>query len=192
MVCWNWLVHRLENQLGSHLPKFMFVAWNQPWRKYLKVRVKESEVAQSCPTLCDPMDYNPSGSSVHGIFPAWSLEWVGISLSRRSSRLRDWTRVSCIVGRRFTIWTTCKSAHMTNQSFSPSCETFSRVLPMFPCTEGEDSSGGEIISGGRSDFHETGSHGGDLAKSLCLFSFVSLQFPHTTFTFFNWQSMHPN
>lgn len=44
---------------------------------------------------------------------------------------------------------------MTNQSYSPSCETFSRVLPMFPCTEGEDSSGDEIISVGRSDFRET-------------------------------------
>ena len=38
-------------------------------------------VAQSCPTLCDPMDYSPSGSSVHGILQARILEWVAISLS---------------------------------------------------------------------------------------------------------------
>ena len=44
--------------------------------------------------------------SVHGIFQARVLEWVAISFSRRSSWLRDWTWVSRIVGRRFTIWAT--------------------------------------------------------------------------------------
>ena len=39
-----------------------------------------SEVAQSCLTPCDPMDCSPPGSSVHGIFQAWILEWVAISL----------------------------------------------------------------------------------------------------------------
>ena len=171
--------------------------WRKFWSKGIESNLFFTEWfacvhAQSGPVLCDPMDCSPGGSSVHGIFQAWRLEWVVISLSRRSSWPRDWTRVSRIVGRCFTIWPACKSANMTNQSFSPSCETFSSVLPLFPCTEGEDSSSGEIISGGRSDFHEIGSHGGDLAKSLCLFSYVSLQFPHTTFTFFNWQSMHPD
>ena len=41
----------------------------------------ESEVAQSCPTLCDPMDWSPPGSSVHGIFQARVLEWVPIAFS---------------------------------------------------------------------------------------------------------------
>ena len=45
----------------------------------------ESEVPQSCPTLCDPMDYSLPGSSVHGIFQARVLEWVAISFSRGSS-----------------------------------------------------------------------------------------------------------
>ena len=63
----------------------------------------ESEVAQSCPTLCDPMDCSPPGSSVHGIFQVRVLEWVAISFSRGSSQLRDQTQVSRIVGRRFTI-----------------------------------------------------------------------------------------
>ena len=49
----------------------------------------ESEVAQSCPTLCDPMDCSPPGSSVHGIFQARILEWVAISFSRGSSPPRD-------------------------------------------------------------------------------------------------------
>ena len=39
-------------------------------------------VAQSCPTLCDRMDYSPTGSSVHGIFQARILEWVATSYSR--------------------------------------------------------------------------------------------------------------
>ena len=38
----------------------------------------ESEVAQSCPTLCDPMNCNLSGSSIHGIFQARVLEWIAI------------------------------------------------------------------------------------------------------------------
>ena len=41
----------------------------------------ESEVTQSCPTLCDPMDCSPPGSSIHGIFQARILEWVVISFS---------------------------------------------------------------------------------------------------------------
>ena len=41
----------------------------------------ESKVAQSCPTLPDPMDCSLSGSSVHGIFQARVLEWIAISVS---------------------------------------------------------------------------------------------------------------
>ena len=63
----------------------------------------ESEVAQSCPNLCDPMDCNLPSSSVHGIFQAIVLEWIAISFSRGSSRPRDQTRVSHIVDRRFTV-----------------------------------------------------------------------------------------
>ena len=45
--------------------------------------------AQPCPTLFDPMDYSPPGSSVHGILQARILEWVAIPFSRGSSQLRD-------------------------------------------------------------------------------------------------------
>ena len=45
-----------------------------------KLKVK-SEVAQSCPTLFDPMDCSPPGSSIPGIFQARILEWVAISFS---------------------------------------------------------------------------------------------------------------
>ena len=46
---------------------------------------KESELAQSCLTLCDPVDCSLPGFSVHGIFQARVLEWVSISFSRGSS-----------------------------------------------------------------------------------------------------------
>ena len=65
-----------------------------------------SEVAQSCSTLCHPMHCNLSGSSVHQIFQARVQEWIAISFSRGSSQPRDWTRVSRIAGRCFTIWAT--------------------------------------------------------------------------------------
>ena len=51
---------------------------------------------QSCPTLWDPMDCKPPGSSVHGILQAKILEWVAISFSRGSSWLRDQSLVSSI------------------------------------------------------------------------------------------------
>ena len=64
---------------------------------------RKSEVAQSCPALCDPMDCSLPGSSVHGIFQAIVLEWIAISSSRGSSQPRDQTWVSQIVDRCFTI-----------------------------------------------------------------------------------------
>ena len=59
----------------------------------------ESEVTQLCPTLCDPMNCSQPGSSIHGIFQARVLEWVAILFL-------NWTRISCITGRFFTIWDT--------------------------------------------------------------------------------------
>ena len=66
----------------------------------------DSEVAQLCPTLYDAMDCSLPGSSFHGIFQVRVLEWVTISFSRGSSWPRDWTRVSCVAGIRFTVWAT--------------------------------------------------------------------------------------
>ena len=48
----------------------------------MKVK-SESEVAQACPTLRDPMDCSPPGSSVHGIFQTEVLEWDAIAFSRK-------------------------------------------------------------------------------------------------------------
>ena len=52
----------------------------------MKVK-SESEVTQSCPTLSDPMDCNPPGSSVHGIFQARVLEWDAIASSELQQHL---------------------------------------------------------------------------------------------------------
>ena len=57
----------------------------------------EVKVAQSCPALCNPMDY-----TVHGILQARILEWVAIFYSRGSSQPRDQTQVSRIEGGFFT------------------------------------------------------------------------------------------
>ena len=46
----------------------------------------ESEVAQSFPTLCDPMNWGLPGSSIHGIFQARVLEWVAVAFSSSLSR----------------------------------------------------------------------------------------------------------
>ena len=88
------------DKMNLDLSLIQFIRINSIW----VCRSKVSEVAQSCPTLCNPMDYSLPGSSVHGIFQAEILEWVAISFSRGSSQHRDWTRVSHIVGRHFIIW----------------------------------------------------------------------------------------
>ena len=59
------------------------------------------KVTQSCPTLCDPVDY-----TVHQILQARILEWVAFPFSRGSSQPRDRTQISCIAGRFFTRWAT--------------------------------------------------------------------------------------
>ena len=89
--------------------------WNSPGKntgvgchfllQCMKVK-SESEVTQLCLTLSDSMDCSLPGSSVHGIFQARVLEWIAISFSRGSSRPRNRTWVSHIVGRRFTVWAT--------------------------------------------------------------------------------------
>ena len=72
---------------------------------------KKMLVAQSCPTLCNPMDRSPAGSSVQRIWQARILEWVAITFSRGSSPPRDQTQVSHIVGRFFSVWAT-REAHL--------------------------------------------------------------------------------
>ena len=81
--------------------------------------------AQSCPTLCDHMDCGPPGFSVHGILQPRILEWAAIPFSNGSSWARDWTWVSCIASRFFTIHATrgylCVGVVMFKNSASQSC-----------------------------------------------------------------------
>ena len=70
-----------------------------------------SMIAQACPTLCDPMNCSPPGSSLHGILQARILQWVAISSSRGSSWPRSNPHVSCgsCIGRQILYhWATWK------------------------------------------------------------------------------------
>ena len=73
--------------------------------------------AQLCPTLCDPVNCSPPGSSVLGIFQARILEWVAISFSRRSSQPRDQNFISSTGF--FTRWILYRWCHLG----SPLCFT---------------------------------------------------------------------
>ena len=77
-----------------------------PQTEGAKAGVSEVQVlvAQSYPTLCNPMDCSLPGSSVHGILQARILKWVALPFSRGSSWLRDRTWVSCTAAGFFTIW----------------------------------------------------------------------------------------
>ena len=103
-------------------PFILFSAPLADWMRSTHTE-SESEFDQSYLTLCEPMDCSLPGSTVHGIFQARILQWVAISFSRRSSRPRDWTQVSRIVGRHFTIWATREvqanfSAQLSNSNFN--------------------------------------------------------------------------
>ena len=117
--CESWTIKKVEHRI---IDDFELWCWRRllrvPWtaRRFNQSILKEispgcsleseSEVAQLCPTLCDPMDCSLSGSSVHGIFQARMLEWIAISFSRGPSRSRNRTQVSRTAGRRFTVWAT--------------------------------------------------------------------------------------
>ena len=75
----NWAIREAQLHLLQLPPNLIFLSYN------LKVKVL---VTQSSPTLCEPMDCSPPGSSVHRILQATILEWVAIPFSRRSSQPR--------------------------------------------------------------------------------------------------------
>ena len=70
------------------------------------------EWSHSVVSLCNPMDCCLPSFSVNGIFPR-VLEWVAISFSRGSSWPRDWTWVSHIAGRCFTLWATREAPYLS-------------------------------------------------------------------------------
>ena len=79
--------------------------WKQPGEGASRHNSLVCRAAKSENVNWDPMDWSPPGSSIHGILQARILKWVAIPFSRGSSQPRDWTQVSCIVGRFFSIWT---------------------------------------------------------------------------------------
>ena len=96
-----------------------------------------------CLTLCDPVDWRPIGSSVHGILQARILEWVAISFSRGSSGPRDWTRVSYVswIGRQIIYhWATWEALHEGLFHWVGSSHQVAKVLELqlqhqsFQCT----------------------------------------------------------
>ena len=97
------MIKNLENKMGK-----MQESINKDLEEFKKVKLL------SRVRLCDPMDCSLPGSSIHGIFQARVLEWVAISFSRRSSQSKDWTQVSHIVGRRFTIRATREHTEANN------------------------------------------------------------------------------
>ena len=85
---------------------------------------------QSCPTLCYPIDRSLPGSSIHGIFQAWILEWVAISFSRGSSWPRDQTHISyaSFIGR----WVLYNYRHLGNILYSITQFHFSYYFSFWP------------------------------------------------------------
>ena len=89
----NVLLRKKRNS-GTSLAMFPFF-WPCRAACICIVRVRAQSL-QSCPTLCNPMDYSPPGSSVHGILQARILGWATMPFSRGSSQPRDRTLGSCI------------------------------------------------------------------------------------------------
>ena len=68
-----------KNQFPNHTPQiWIWSIFNATYQNFSYLYMKVL-VSQSCPTLCDPMDCSPPGSSVRGILQARILEWVGLS-----------------------------------------------------------------------------------------------------------------
>ena len=78
-----------------------------------------AQATQSCPTLCDPVDCSPLGSSVHGILQARILEWVALPSSRGSSPPWHLTCISCIARGFFTAETPGKPISTVAPKLNP-------------------------------------------------------------------------
>ena len=100
--CCCWVTSVVSNSVRPH--RWQPTRLPRPWDSQGKntgvgchvllqcMKVKsESEVAQSCPTLSDPMDCGPPGSSVHGIFQARVLEWGAMAFSESSLNIQAHT-----------------------------------------------------------------------------------------------------
>ena len=117
------LLQRIFSAQGSnpcflHCKQIFFTIW--AIREALFHTVKKMLIFQSCPTLCEPMDYSLPGSSVHGILLVRKLEWLAMPSTRWSSQPRDQTQVSHITGSFFIFWA-FREAHSIESVQSLSC-----------------------------------------------------------------------
>ena len=85
LVCNILIQRRHEKEVGHRLPELE-----------VNLALKHAKSLQLCLILCEPMDYSPPGSCVHGILQIRILEWVAMFSFRGSSQPRDWTQVSCV------------------------------------------------------------------------------------------------
>ena len=95
--------HLLEEEMTTHFSILAGIIPQTEEPGRLQFMGLQREVAQLCPTLCNPVDHSLPGFSVHGILQARILEWVTVSFSRGSSRPRDRSWVSSIGGRHFNL-----------------------------------------------------------------------------------------
>ena len=94
--------------------------------QYIKVK-SESEVAQLCLTLCDPVDYSLPGSFVHGIFQARVLEWVAIAFSERVIQDLTIEQQQTSIGRKYLNRVRLFATPWTVAHQAPSSMGFSRL-----------------------------------------------------------------
>ena len=87
---------------------------SMPGSPALHYPLKERKRKCSCSVVSSSLrlhDCSLPSFSIHGSFQARVLEWVAISFFRGSSRPREWTQISCIAGRRFTLWASREDSH---------------------------------------------------------------------------------
>ena len=131
--------------------------------------------------LCDPVDGNPLGSSVHGILQVRILEWVAIPFSRGSSWPRGQIWFSCIADRLLTIWVTreatictkCYFKYFINISPSNSYSRSKNELLLLTSFHRWRNSSREILTSSKShdEWNGQASNSGRQAPALCYFFF---------------------
>ena len=138
-------------------------------------------VAQSCPTLCDPMNNSPPGSSVHGS-PGKSLEWIAIPFSRGSSQHRDQTWASCIASGLFTTWAIREAFTLILLVRTPGFWEAKQLAQGHSVSEGQSqgSNSGLLVSESQSALQ---SERGILAISALMMS-ISADLQHLRFSLF--------
>ena len=127
------LISPVERGLSSALP------WGDSWHFFaLHLLYCWCLVAKLCPTLCDPLDCSPPGSSVQGILQARILEWVAIPSSKGSSWPRDQIHISCFGRRILYHWATWAAPSLSVQFSSVAqlcpnlCDLMNRSTPGLP------------------------------------------------------------